>query len=325
MIWSHLLRALSRHRGVLGAMLALGLLLGAAAPARADSCGRENERPCNITERIPSCDLNLVEGSTGRCVRVDCGRENQRACGLTQRVVRDIVLKSPTPLVCDVNLKNDGGVCVHPQCGREGQVPCGVLVRIPSCDANLMEEAGRCVHPPQCGREGQSPCPGHFLRTAFGPCDVNLIPRNGQCVRPGVPDGTSTAGGGTHGATPAPAPAPRTTNAPPPPPPPRTTTAPPATTTAAGAMEADTDRMGSDLYGFPLTQADPAGCQSACMVNAQCMAWTFVKAGIRGPQAQCFLKNAAPPPSRNNCCVSGAKGQGAAGPGAGTLLGAPRR
>jgi hypothetical protein len=301
----------------------LVLMLGMAAPAQADSCGRENERPCNVNERIPSCDLNLVEGSTGRCMRVDCGAENQRSCGLG-RVVLDIVTKTPTPLACDVNLKPDGGVCVHPPCGREGQAPCTVFVRVPSCDANLMEEAGRCVHPPHCGREGQAPCPPTMRRTAFSRCDVNLIPRNDQCVRPGVPDGTSTASGGSHGAVPpTQSGQPAATTAPPPSRPPVSNVPPPPSTTAvaaAGAMEADTDRMGNDVYGFPLAQADPASCQSACTVNAQCMAWTFVKAGIRGPQAQCFLKNAAPAPTRNACCVSGAKATAAGTAKSGGLL-----
>lgn len=267
-------------------------LLFAAPAARADTCGAESQRPCTVVERIPSCDLNLVEGSTGRCVRVNCGAEGQRPCGATERVVRDIVLKVPTPLACDVNLKPDAGVCVHPACGREGQRPCSVFERVPSCDANLMEEAGRCVHPPDCGREGQRPCSGLMARTAFGPCDVNLIPRNQVCVRPGIPDVATPA------QPPAVVPAPAT--APPLPP-------PPPASTVAGAMEADTDRMGGDVYGFPLTQAEASMCQSACAVNAQCQAWTFVKAGIQGPAAQCYLKNTVPAPTRNGCCVSGTK------------------
>jgi hypothetical protein len=302
--WIGRLAALMRRCGALG-LLAIALT-GIAPPALADSCGRENERPCNVNERLPSCDLNLVEGSTGRCVRMACGAENQRGCGLS-RVVLDIVTKTPTPLPCDVNLKSDGGVCVHPPCGREGEAPCTVFVRVPSCDVNLMEEAGRCVHPPQCGREGQAMCPPHFKRTTFNPCDVNLIPRNGQCVRPGIPEPGTTTAGSSHGAAPAatsPAPAPATA------PPPAPATPPPPVATSAAAMEADTDRIGGDLYGFALTQADPAACQAVCNVHAQCQAWTFVKPGIKGPQAQCYLKSPAPAPTRSNCCVSGAKATG---------------
>lgn len=306
--WIDALAALLHRAGALG-LLAIAMTC-VAPPALADSCGRENERPCNVNERIPSCDLNLVEGSTGRCVRMDCGAEGQRSCGL-RRVVLDIVTKTPTPLPCDVNLKPDAGVCVHPPCGREGQAPCDVFTRVPSCDVNLMEEAGRCVHPPQCGREGQDVCPGYFRRTTFGRCDVNLIGRNGQCVRPGLPEPGTTAAGATTGSTTAGTATPAQTQS------------VPKAIPKAGAMEADTDRMGGDLYGFALAQADPATCQTVCNAHAQCQAWTFVKPGIKGPDAQCYLKNPAPAPTRNNCCVSGAKTAAAATTATKPLL--PRR
>src|SRR5207249_301574 len=35
--------------------------------------------------------------------------------------------------------------------------------------------------------------------------------------------------------------------------------------------------------------------------------WTYKNLGVQGPQAKCFLKNPAPPPTQSNCCVSGAK------------------
>jgi len=79
---------------------------------------------------------------------------------------------------------------------------------------------------------------------------------------------------------------------------------PPAST---GGQEMDTDRMGNDIYGFPMTQADPTQCQAACNANAQCKAWTYVKPGVKAAEAYCFLKNPAPAASPNSCCVSGAK------------------
>lgn len=296
-------------------VLLLALQMAGAAPAWADDCGREGERPCNMNERIPSCDVNLVEAA-GMCVRPACGAENQKPCGLTVRVVKDLVLKLPTPLPCDVNLMPDAGVCVHPSCGRLGQAACTVLVRVPSCDLNLAESAGICVRP-NCGQLGESPCGFLVKRATFGPCDVNLIPRNGQCVRPGVP---TAAGGATSGGvnaavpvtqpTAAPPPPPPRTAPPPPPPPPRATPSPTAGSTAApvGAFEPDTDRVGNDFYGFNLAQADAATCQASCTYNAQCLAWTYVKPGIQGPAPRCYLKNAVPAPARNGCCVSGTKG-----------------
>jgi PAN domain len=81
----------------------------------------------------------------------------------------------------------------------------------------------------------------------------------------------------------------------------------PAQPAQAGAMEHDTDRLGNDMYGFNVAQADPAMCQAACMVNGQCAAWTYVKPGIKGPLPRCYLKSAAPTPSPDTCCVSGVK------------------
>lgn len=287
----------------LGLAALLALTWGAAAPARADTCGAEGQRECVVTERIPSCDLNLVAAG-GRCVRAICGAEGQRACGPTERFLFDFVLQMPVPKACDSNLINDlgRGQCVHPPCGREGQRECIFTERVPSCDINLYAYNGKCVRPSDCGREGQRAC-DLMVRGPLFRCDVNLVARNGNCARPGNPDVNTAQSGSSGGAltsTPAPAPA-----APPPPP-------PGAATAATGSFEADTDRMGNDVYGFPLTQADPAACQSVCTVNAQCQAWTFVKAGIKGPQAQCFLKSAAPSPTRNSCCVSGAKTAAAA-------------
>jgi hypothetical protein len=79
-------------------------------------------------------------------------------------------------------------------------------------------------------------------------------------------------------------------------------------------MEQDTDRTGSDMYGFDMTQPDAVQCQATCTINAQCKAWTFVKAGLQGPNARCYLKNGVPPPARNGCCVSGAKANQVAAP-----------
>lgn len=313
--------ASSRARGRLYRLLRWLALaawpLLAAAPAWADDCGMKDMRPCLISERIPSCDVNLAE-SQGMCVRPACGTENAQPCSAFQRTTRDLVLKVPTPQPCDANLKVDGGVCVRPNCGREGGTPCSVFQRVPSCDLNLAETPAGCVHP-NCGRLGERPCGIEVKRATYGPCDVNLIPRNGQCVRPGVPSSNAgTPSGETHGAAPVTPPgggllppAPRTGAAPPPPPPPPKATPAPAAgstgTVPAGAMEQDTDRMGADMFGFDVSQADPAMCQATCNYNKQCVGWTYVKPGVQGPAPRCYLKNAPTTPTRNACCVSGAK------------------
>jgi hypothetical protein len=87
---------------------------------------------------------------------------------------------------------------------------------------------------------------------------------------------------------------------------------------SAGDSTAETgvDRPGHDYDRFDL-EATIAGfgpCKSACESDANCKAWTYVKAGIQGPKAICWLKSAVPPPTPNGCCVSGAKAQTASAP-----------
>lgn len=72
------------------------------------------------------------------------------------------------------------------------------------------------------------------------------------------------------------------------------------------------DFLGVDL-GPGIVVANADGCAAACNGTASCMAWTFVTAGIKGPTAFCFLKNAVPAPTfdaacpNNAACVSGVK------------------
>ena len=78
------------------------------------------------------------------------------------------------------------------------------------------------------------------------------------------------------------------------------------------SREENTDRPGRDLKDFNLSLPSPGTfggpedvCRETCQRNDQCKAWTFVRAGIQGPNPRCWLKNAIPAPRANNCCVSG--------------------
>jgi hypothetical protein len=162
-----------------------------AAPALAD-CGAEGQRACLVTDRIPSCDVNLTEAS-GTCWRPDCGREGQRGCGPTERVVFDFILRLPVPQVCDANLKHDliRNLCVHPDCGRDGERACTIFERVPSCDVDLVERAALCTRP-ACGRLGERICEERVAATfSAGLCDANLVPNLATrlCERPGQPAG----------------------------------------------------------------------------------------------------------------------------------------
>src|SRR2546423_11941405 len=68
-------------------------------------------------------------------------------------------------------------------------------------------------------------------------------------------------------------------------------------------FQPNTDRPGNDFGNF--VTADAESCREACRINERCRAWTFVKAGIQGPSARCFLKTPAPAVRANPCCTSG--------------------
>jgi hypothetical protein len=75
----------------------------------------------------------------------------------------------------------------------------------------------------------------------------------------------------------------------------------------ACAMEINTDRPGMDYKNFDLIRNHPAACESACMKDPNCQAWTYVKPGIQGSSARCWLKKGIPPPVKNSSCISGFK------------------
>ncbi len=74
---------------------------------------------------------------------------------------------------------------------------------------------------------------------------------------------------------------------------------------AVSDVENNTDRPGSDIHRFELQDANPGICQARCAKLDRCRAWTFVRPGIQGPKAVCYLKGMAPAPVANTCCVSG--------------------
>ena len=80
--------------------------------------------------------------------------------------------------------------------------------------------------------------------------------------------------------------------------------------TPQGNLEYDTNRAGSDYKGFELSQADPAICRNECANDSTCKAFTYVKPGVQGAKARCWLKSDVPQASANSCCVSGIKSGG---------------
>jgi hypothetical protein len=70
-------------------------------------------------------------------------------------------------------------------------------------------------------------------------------------------------------------------------------------------MEPGMDRPGGDYHSFPLGWADPSLCQSACIDDASCRAWTYAEPNVVHPQAFCFLKSSVPAAQPNDRCTSG--------------------
>ena len=75
--------------------------------------------------------------------------------------------------------------------------------------------------------------------------------------------------------------------------------------TQASGLEINMDRLGMDYRHIKLPAADPLLCQSECAGDAGCKSFTYVKPGLHGPGAVCYLKNGEPNPTPNNCCISG--------------------
>lgn len=75
----------------------------------------------------------------------------------------------------------------------------------------------------------------------------------------------------------------------------------------ADEVESNVNRVGGDYKNFDIEPsiAGFASCKSSCEFDLQCKAWTFVKSGVQGPKAHCWLKNTVPTASNNNCCTSG--------------------
>ncbi|HEX4406485.1 MAG TPA: PAN domain-containing protein [Polyangia bacterium] len=91
------------------------------------------------------------------------------------------------------------------------------------------------------------------------------------------------------------------------------------------ALEVNVDRPGSDYRSFDVSSARPEECRDTCLVEPQCVAFTYVSPGIQGPSARCRLKNAVPAQTPNACCVSGVKSAPADQPQQAGRVGMPPR
>ncbi|NLV26172.1 MAG: trypsin-like serine protease [Methanomicrobiales archaeon] len=64
---------------------------------------------------------------------------------------------------------------------------------------------------------------------------------------------------------------------------------------------------GLDYSSFDLSSDDPLLCVQACEQDSQCVACTYVKPGVQGTSARCWLKNGVPEKQTDQCCSSWVK------------------
>jgi hypothetical protein len=73
-----------------------------------------------------------------------------------------------------------------------------------------------------------------------------------------------------------------------------------------GDIEHAIDRHGGDYRNFEIApDATGKSCQAACVADARCRAWTYVRQGYISPAARCFLKSKIKPPRRKPYAISG--------------------
>jgi hypothetical protein len=75
----------------------------------------------------------------------------------------------------------------------------------------------------------------------------------------------------------------------------------------AAPLEQNINLPGMDYKNFNLPSPDPRLCQEACAADVNCRAFTYVKPGIQGREARCWLKSGVPRAVRDACCVFGVK------------------
>ncbi len=80
---------------------------------------------------------------------------------------------------------------------------------------------------------------------------------------------------------------------------------PPTQNSQPTGPQENQDRPGGDYQQVAMGAASE--CAAACGRNTLCRAWTWVKAGVQGPTAQCYLKKEVPKAIASNCCTSGVK------------------
>ena len=75
-------------------------------------------------------------------------------------------------------------------------------------------------------------------------------------------------------------------------------------------MSIGVDIPGGDFHRFALNIPDPGLCRQECHRYNQCVAWSFIKPGVQGSQAMCWLKSQAGQRRADGNAISGIKQSG---------------
>ena len=76
---------------------------------------------------------------------------------------------------------------------------------------------------------------------------------------------------------------------------------------ATFSFEPDTNRAGSDFTNFEAIGDRMEICRDACAAESSCIAYTYVRPGLQGPRAKCWLKSSVPEARLERCCISGVR------------------
>lgn len=66
--------------------------------------------------------------------------------------------------------------------------------------------------------------------------------------------------------------------------------------------------MPGDRGGVAHYIDNAVACESTCDGTPGCVGWTWVKPGVQGPQAVCWIKKQIVHTMQSNCCISGYRG-----------------
>lgn len=67
----------------------------------------------------------------------------------------------------------------------------------------------------------------------------------------------------------------------------------------------NTDLPGGDINHLSVPSLTYVDCENKCAANRRCSTWTYVKAGVQGPNPVCYFKSTIPEKKASNCCTSG--------------------